>query len=237
MKTFAEILEAVRHASAAITAAEEHEKELTAAICAELDRDARRAKWGDYKTELNASTETRRTLSLGLRLLQNNARVALYHEVMPAVIEVLERYKGKPYGDKTRAKIADELYQRTGARVYFSTKWGDVDEVTICPDTHGNTYLLTVGTAYDSEKREHLRIFDGNRLQPLPLESFRLCYVKSEYIEDIPAAIASMQTLHARAVALKRELRAVCSEFNGYAVEGIDSLDADRHIYETLTAN
>ena len=45
-------------------------------------------------------------LQLAVKLLKNNARVSLFHEVLPVLVEMLKKYNGKPYGEKTREKFA-----------------------------------------------------------------------------------------------------------------------------------
>ena len=53
-----------------------------------------------------------KNLSLTIKFLQNNARISLFHDVMPVLLDILSKYKGKPYGEKTREKIAKELEER-----------------------------------------------------------------------------------------------------------------------------
>ena len=38
--------------------------------------------------------------SLKIKYLKNNAKVAIFNEVMPVALEVLKKYNGKPYGEK-----------------------------------------------------------------------------------------------------------------------------------------
>lgn len=236
MKTFTQILDDIRATLEAIEESKEQERRLIDLWTTEPDPLSRRAARQSVEEELTTAAQRTRDLQLSVRLMQNNARVALYHEVMPVVVEMLEKYKGKPYGEKTRAKIADEVEQRTGARVYFGGRY-DSDEVNIYPRRSGNTYNINVGTVYDTEARAHLRFFDGNKLKPLPLESFQLWYIKSKYIDDIPAALEEMKALHARALELQAQLSAACSEFNRYAVQGIDDLSVTRYVPARLTAN
>jgi len=38
------------------------------------------------------------------KLLLNNAKIALFTEIMPIALEVFNKYSGKPYGEKTEEK-------------------------------------------------------------------------------------------------------------------------------------
>lgn len=52
------------------------------------------------------------------RILQANARAALLNEALPVIIEACKPYAGKPYGEKTAAKIKDEV-KKAGFGFYF----------------------------------------------------------------------------------------------------------------------
>lgn len=52
------------------------------------------------------------------RILQENARCALIAEATPVILKACEKYNGKPYGDKTRDKIREEV-RAAGYSFYF----------------------------------------------------------------------------------------------------------------------
>lgn len=234
MKTFKEIIKQIETTFDMINKSKQNEKRLEAEWMKETDLMKRHETRKGLEAEWSKAEETTRDLYLTLRLLQNNARIALFHDVMPVLLEVLAKYKGKPYGEKTREKIALEVEERTGARAYIGTKY-DQDEISIFPSgDFGNTYSITAGPEYNPATNEHDRILIDNKIQILPLECFFIWYIKSEYIEDIPAAVAEMKEYHKKAVEMQKELSAVCSAFNKYAVEGIESIYCDKRIYERL---
>lgn len=234
MKSFKEILKQIEATSDMIRESEENERRFQDEWLKEYDRIKRYARKKELEDELNKVAETTRDLYLTVRLLQNNARIALFHEVMPVLLEVLAKYKGKPYGEKTRAKIAQEVEERTDARAYIGTRY-DQDEINIySTEDYWDTYSITVATNYNTETKEFRRILIDNKIQVLPLECFSLRHVKSKYFEDIPAAVAEMKEYYKKAVEMQKELSVVCSAFNRYAVEGIESIDCGKRIYERL---
>ena len=234
MKTFKEIMKQIETTFDMIDKSKENEKRLKAEWMKETDLMKRHETRKGLETEWSKACETTRDLYLAVRLLQNNARVALFHDVMPVLLEVLAKYKGKPYGEKTRAKIAQEVEERTGARAYIDTKYNQ-DCVNIFPaGGFGNTYSITAGPRYNSETKEHARMLIDNKIQVLPLECFEVWYIRSEYFEDIPAAVAEMKEHYKKAVETQKELSDICSAFNKYAVEGIESIYCDKRIYERL---
>ena len=228
MKTFKEIMEDIKHTNKQLEESKATEKELTDKFMSEYDRAKRKETYKDYLTDLKKAEETTKNLSLTIKFLQNNARIALFHDVMPVLLDILSKYKGKPYGEKTSDKIAKELDERIDARAYIGTRY-DTDEIRIYPsNSFGNTYTITVGT----KPNEHILI--DNKIQILPLESFSIWYINSRYFEDIQAAIEEMEMLYNKAYSMQKELDSVCIAFNKYAVEGISNIYCDKRIYERM---
>ena len=45
--------------------------------------------------------EKKKDLQITIKILNSNAKIALFNETVPVILEVLEKYKNKPYGPKT----------------------------------------------------------------------------------------------------------------------------------------
>ena len=164
------------------------------------------------EAEKQANTE-----QVKIAILNNNYKIAFFAEILPAIIAVLEKYRGKAYGEKTRKKIREELLQITQCNIYFSA-----EEINIYKaDNKGYNTPFHL-TAYTKNRARILN--ESNKINAIPAESLRL-YDVSEYIEDIPAALATMEELKARAAALAEELKQTCKEYNRFAAGGIDELD------------
>ena len=65
-------------------------------------------------------------LEIKARILKENANAAFISEKMEVLCGIMEKYNGKPYGEKTRAKIKEEA-KRNGFTFYIK----DRDEITI----------------------------------------------------------------------------------------------------------
>lgn len=228
MKTFKEIMQDIKSARMQLEESKATEKALTDKWLSEYDREKRKETYKDYTQDLIKAEKATKNLSLTIKFLQNNARIALFNDVMPVLLDILSKYKGKPYGEKTSEKIAKELEERIGARAYIGTRY-DTDEIRIYPsNSFGNTYTITVGT----KPNEHILI--DNKIQILPLESFSIWYINKRYFEDIQAAIEEMELLYNKAYSMQKELDDVCSAFNKYTVEGIESIYCDKRIHERM---
>lgn len=239
MKKFSEILNEIKTTRAAIEKATDTERELTNALYmdaatfrrlreandpAELER--RRAT----EKQLTENADRLRDLKLTLHLLKHNAKIALYTEAVPVALDVLKKYAGKPYGEKTREKISDEVKTRTGCRFYISTRYSTTEYNFYPVDVCGNDYNITVGPAGGSD----LQLLKENKIQLPALDDLHLWYIGNRYFDDIPAAIQEAKAAYDRAVRAREELEAACSAFNVYAVGGMVTLNPRETIYKTL---
>lgn len=53
------------------------------------------------------------------KILKDNARRMLFAEVIEKILDIWNSYKGKPYGDKTKEKIRNQIKEATGCWAYF----------------------------------------------------------------------------------------------------------------------
>lgn len=167
--------------------------------------------------KIEESEKQAKTEKIKIAILNNNYKIAFFAEILPAIIGTLEKYQGKAYGEKTRNKIRDELLHLTQCNIYFLAEEINIHKA----DNKGYNTPFRL-TAYTKNRARILN--ESNKINAIPAESLRL-YDVSEYIEDIPAALATMEELKARAVALAEELRKTCEEYNRFAVAGIDELN------------
>ena len=184
----------------------------------------------DLKDEyLIKTNEKKRDLQIALKILQNNAKIALFNEVMPVVLEVLAKYNGKPYGTKTKQKISDEVKEKTNCRFYISSRYGS-DSFDIYP-SEGNGYGITCGAVYTDGSQKQILI--DNKIQPIKFEEIELYYIDKEYVEDVPQRVEALKVAYKDAVAKQEELKAACDNFNKLAV-GINHIYYDKHLYKNM---
>ena len=232
MLKFKEVLQEVKKTSEAITAAKDNETRLVNSYM-ELENlidrhNARKAKEAD----IMKNTENIQRLELTRKILRNNAKVALFNEVLPVALNILSKYAGKPYGDKTREKISNEIKEKTSCRFYISSRW-DSHSYEIYPvDVFGNDYNISCGTEYTDGSRKQLLI--DNKIQLVTFEEIALYYISREYVENIPGRVEELKRLYAEAVAKQKELETICNNYNGLAVGDIEHIYSDRRIYPNM---
>lgn len=72
------------------------------------------------------------------RILRENAKVALFAEAYPVLLDIFKKYSGKPYGEKTREKIRLEA-KAAGYSVYIGKTYYDRDTLFITEMQDGFT--------------------------------------------------------------------------------------------------
>lgn len=170
-------------------------------------------------------------LQITIKILNSNAKIALFNEVMPQVLDVLAKYKNKPYGPKTEEKIKNEIKEKTNCSFYilcdrFSQSYN------IHPiDYNCNVYDVKCGTKYENGKQKKLLI--DNKIQVVKFEELIL-HSSKEYIYDISVRINKLKELYKKAVEKQKELDKACIEFNSLAVGNIKHIYSDKHIYENM---
>ena len=232
MKKFIDILKEIEQTSGAIKAAESKENELIE-NCMKIDnlKERHEAKKNAENDMIKASEE-KKDLQITLKILKSNARIALFNEVIPVALEILAKYAGKPYGEKTKEKISDEIKEKTNCRFDITSRWDSYSFDIYPMDGFGNDYNITCGSKYTNGERKPLLI--DNKIQLITFDEIELYYISREYVEDIPQRVEDIKATYAGAVAKQEELKAACDRFNALAVGDISCIYSDKHIYHNM---
>lgn len=171
-------------------------------------------------------------LTITIKILNSNAKIALFNEVMPQALEVLAKYKNKPYGPKTEQKIKDEIKEKTNCSFYISERYGSQTYHIIPLEFSSNNYNIECGTKCIDGKQK--KLLEENKIQVLEFNDLTLYYTSKEYIDNIPKRIKQLKKLYKKAVEKQKELDTVCGEFNSLAVGNIKHIYSDKRIYENI---
>lgn len=166
----------------------------------QIDAEKERARAAEEDYEIRAA------------ILKDNARRAVFAEVMPVVIEVLNKYKGRAYGEKTKDKIAEEVYAKTGATAYISTKYLKADTIAI----YYNDFVVAdieAVTKYDADAKESPELLVDNKIVPPTMEQMELAYCGA-YIEDVDAAVAQIKAAYKAAADASEAAERAVSAYN-----------------------
>lgn len=232
MKKYVEILAEIKKANEALHAAEVNERRLVDSFVSLDDIKARIAKKKSIESEMLENSENIKDLKIARKILKSNARVALFHEVLPVALEILAKYRGKPYGEKTRQKISDEVFARTNCSFYIGSRYGSHSFEVYPRDVFGNDYNISCGTEYTNGNKKPLLV--DNKIQLVTFDEIELYYISREYVENVPQRVEELKAIYEEAVAKQKELEAICSRYNTLAVGDLVHIYHDQRIYEKM---
>lgn len=101
----------------------------------------------DNETELMKLYQNEYLNNIIIRFLQDNEKASLYNDCKPALVTVLNKYNGKPYGEKTSEKIKAELKALTGCYIWIAAR--EIN-ISIRNDNYYEIASVRVVTNYDN---------------------------------------------------------------------------------------
>ena len=232
MKKYIDILEDIKQTQEAIKEVEVRENELVESYMKLGDLRERHEARKATENDMIKASEEKKDLQITIKILKNNAKIALFNEVIPVALEVLKKYAGKPYGEKTKEKISDEIKEKTNCRFYITYRWDSYSFDIYPMDGFGNDYNITCGSKYTNGEQKPLLI--DNKIQLITFDEIELYYISRAYVEDIPQRVEDIKAAYAEAVAKQEELKAACDRFNALAVGDIKNICSDKHIYTNM---
>lgn len=232
MKKFNEIIKDVNKTYQKIKEVDKKTKELQNTYLNIMNLKERHEKRKIVENELVRLEEKKKDLQITIKILNSNAKIALYNEAMPVVLEVLAKYKNKPCGQKTEEKIRDEIKEKINCSFYISTRYSSQEYHIILLEFSNNNYNIECGTIYIDGKQK--KLLDENKIQALELDDLTLYYTSKEYIDNIPKRIKELKKLYKKAYEKQQELEKICSEYNNLAVGNIKNIYKDKNIYPNM---
>lgn len=230
MKKFNAIIREVKQTQQKINELEEKTKQLQNTYLNIMDIKERHEKRKTVENELIRLEEKKIDLQITIKILNSNAKIALYNEALPVVLEVLAKYKNKPYGPKTERKIRDEIKEKTNCSFYISDRYNQ--EYYIIPlEFSDNDYNIECGPKHIEGNKKNL--LNDNKIQVPELNDLTL-YYSSKYIDNIPKRIKDLKRLYKKAYEKQQELDAICIEYNSLAVGNIKNIYKDKNIYPSM---
>ena len=232
MKKFNEIIRDVKQTHQKIQEVEEKTKELQNTYLTIMDIKERHEKRKTVENELVMLEEKKKDLQITIKILNNNAKIALFNSTLPIVLEVLAKYKNKPYGPKTEEKIRDEIKEKTKCSFYISDRYNSQEYHIMPLEYSGSTYNIECGSKYIDGKQK--KLLDENKIQALEFSDITLYYTSKEYIDNIPKRIKELKRLYKKAYEKQQELEKICSEYNSLAVGNIKNIYKDKNIFPNM---
>lgn len=232
MKKFNEIIKEVNKTYKKIKEVDEKTEELKNTYLNIMDIKERREKKKTLENDLLRLEEKKKDLQITIKILNSNAKIALFNDTLPIVLEVLAKYKNKPYGPKTEEKIRDEIKEKINCSFYISDRYSSQEYHIIPLEFSCNTYNIECGAKYIDGKQK--KLLDENKIQALEFSDITLYYASKEYIDNIPKRIKELKRLYKKACEKQQELADLCSEYNILAVGNIKNIYKDKNIFPNM---
>lgn len=231
MKKFNAIIREVKQTQQKINELEEKTKQLENTYLTIMNIKERHEKRKSVENDIVKLEEKKTDLQIAIKIFNSNAKIALYNETIPVVLEVLAKYKNKPYGPRTEQKIRDEIKEKMNCSFYISDRYSQ--EYHIIPlEFSSNIYNIECGPKCIDGKQKKLLI--DNKIQVPELDDLTIYYSSKEYIENIQKRIKDLKRLYKKAYEKQQELSAICSEYNSLAVGNIKNIYKDKNIYPNM---
>ena len=155
------------------------------------EKDRIKTAQAEHDAKICKYAEESQLLKIENRILHDNARRALFNEVVPAALEVWKKYEGKKYGPKTEEKIKDETQAATGCCVcvYVTRKqYGTWQELNISfpypsPLHYFNYNDFTIAPKWEHGEQVESFLSSENKIQEVHAENLYLWDCR-EYCEN-----------------------------------------------------
>lgn len=226
MKKFADILKEVNKTHKTIKEVDEKINELKNTYLNIMDLKERHEQRKNVENDIVILEEKKKDLQITVKILNSNAKIALYSETLPIVLEALAKYKNKPYGPKTEEKIKDEIKEKTNCSFYISTRYSSQEYHIIPLEFSNNNYNIECGSKCINGKQK--KLLDENKIQVLEFNDLVLYYASKEYIDNIPKRIKELKRLYKKAYEKQQELAKICSKYNYLTVGNIKNIYKDK---------
>lgn len=232
MKKFNAIIKEVKQTQQKINELEEKTKQIRNTYLNIMDIKKRHEKMKTVENELMILEEKKKDLQITIKILNSNAKIALYNETIPIVLEVLAKYKNKSYGPKTEQKIKDEIKEKTNCGFYISVRYSSQEYHIFPLEFISNDYNIVCGTKYIDGKQKNL--LEDNKIKVPELNDLTIYYSSKDYIDNIPKRIKELKKLYKKAYEKQQELEKICSEYNSLTVGSIKNIYKDKNIYPNM---
>ena len=199
----------------------------------EEEREERRQLIKEREEEIKKVNRFNEDLNIKKQVLKHNMKCALFEEVIPVLIEILDKYENKPIGEKTKDKIYEEFKQRTGCGMYFK-EYPCSDYICFYPLTDGFRKFydldITLYFKFKVDEKINNEIFVENRLKKIEIENIYCKFNKDSYIEDIKKYIRDYKKLYNNVLKAQTKLKEELKSYDKLLIEGLEELDANSNM-------
>lgn len=150
-----------------------------------------------------------------IALLKSNAKLALMNDILDIVVSAFNKFSGKPYGEKTKEKISNEVKEKVNCGAYISSN--TIYVYTL--DHVGREYDLEIGM-----KDYNNKLLIDNKIQKFTKDDLKLYNGNNNYIDNVDTEVKYIRDAQAKIIEKEQELKKMCEEYNEHTVNGIECI-------------
>lgn len=170
----------------------------------------------------NAKNHNKRVL-LTVKVLENNAKTALKKDIAPVLMDVVNAYKNKPYGEKTKQKIHDEMKTRVNCSVYLYDNYIQINPL--------NENGYSVSYDYINLYVKNGVLTNDNKIIELCAKNF--IFDDLSYIDDPRAHVEKIINEYDALLKLHNALETALDNFNDLCIGNLKTISKTDVFYNT----
>lgn len=145
----------------------------------------------DERREYAADAEKKENAArLAYYISADNARRALIEELTETACEILNKYSGKPYGEKTSEKISAEIEARTQYRAYIKAEYCR-STISFYPSAWSSRRDTVEASYYTAAESDPAPVLIDNKIQRTTPEQWKPDYCDPYKDDGTPEEIAA----------------------------------------------
>lgn len=180
-----------------------------------------------YIAEVKKTDTFNEDIKLKVAFLRHNARCTLFEEIKELLVELINKYKNKPFGEKTRRKFRDEFFEKTNKKYYVYID-NNCDAYIKISTNYNILYDLTI--YFRNNEGKLFDILKENRLQEVNVSMLECEYNKDTFIKDIEQRIVAFKESYIKVYQAQEFLEKHMDEHNELCVMGLDTFYNKNHI-------
>lgn len=172
--------------------------------------------------KINESYQRTIDLKIAKNILQKNANIALYFDVLPVALEFLRKHVGEHFMSLEK-ELNKHVFKETGADAIINLD--NFGTIHIRYSAYGDHPVCSEVKCVPKpnvicENQKRLLDYFG-RINSLSFDDFCVFGFENAYTENVPEAVEELKRLRALASKKQDELVKVCKEYNAIACRGL----------------
>ena len=195
----------------------------------DLDSMIHDAKWSERTSDkIVKACAAREALEIENLILRDNARQALVKEVLPAIVDIWNKYAGKRYGERTKEKIINACKEAVNCSIYID-RHSTSDDLHIVPlnsqGFSGTYWRYDDFILYFMLDGKCASLLVDNVIQQINVDDFKLSNC-SPYVDNVRERAELLLESFKYVQEMHKKFESACNDINKLLPSGIERMRA-----------